>query len=129
MTELSQVEENSEIARTAEPGSLTQDELHCVEKVKAIYRSRLKVNCTKCQYCMPCPEGVDIPGNLAAYNEFYLFDTDRHKMMAKMMYNTTLMPEARGDRCIECGACLKHCPQEIDIPGELKKEVDILSRN
>ena len=120
MTEPWHVEENLKVAADAEANALTEDELARIGKVKEIFKEKLKVPCTKCGYCMPCPEGVDIPGNLAAYNEYHLFDTDHHRFLATLFYNTTLLPEARADRCTACGQCLEHCPQQIQIPDELE---------
>jgi predicted aldo/keto reductase-like oxidoreductase len=126
MTEPWQVDENLRIADEAVSNSLSQDELDRIDKVKEIFSEKLRVSCTKCRYCMPCPEGVDIPQNLAAYNEYFLFDTDGHHMMAKMAYTMTIESEAKADRCTECGQCLEHCPQEIQIPEELKRTVEAL---
>lgn len=126
MTEPWQVDENLKIADDAMPDSLTEDELDRIETVKNIFRDKLRVPCTQCRYCMPCVEGVDIPRNLAAYNEYFLFDTQGHRMMAKMTYNMTIEAEARADQCTECGQCLEHCPQQIGIPEELKLAVKAL---
>jgi predicted aldo/keto reductase-like oxidoreductase len=126
MSEPSQVEENLKIADEAVPNSLTEDEQGRIEKVKEVFNAKLKVPCTQCRYCMPCPEGVDIPGNLAAYNEYFLFDTDQHRMMAKVFYNMSMSPENRADRCTACGQCLEHCPQQIQIPDELEIAKEVL---
>ena len=75
---------------------------------------------------MPCPEGVDIPNNLAAYNEYFLFDTDSHRQRVKMFSSMVIPPDARADRCTECGQCLEHCPQQIQIPDEMVKVVEAL---
>jgi len=105
---------------------MSSDELVRVDQVKKIYRDRQKVPCTKCRYCMPCPVGVDIPGNLEAYNNYYLFDSEGNRMLAKMFYGTMLADGAKADNCIECGKCIEHCPQEIQIPQELKKVAEVL---
>jgi len=126
MTEPWHVEENLKIAGDAEAGSLTEDELARIGKVKAVFEEKLKVPCTQCRYCMPCPEGVDIPGNLGAYNEYFLFDTDQHRFMAKMFYTMITGPEARADRCTACGQCLEHCPQQIQIPDEMEIVKEVL---
>ena len=120
MNEITQLEENLKIAALATPNSLTEEELGRVDKVKTIYREKQKVPCTKCGYCMPCPVGVDIPGNLSLYNEYHLFDSENSRFLATALYKMTIPPEAKGDRCTECGACLDHCPQHIAIPDELK---------
>ena len=126
MTEPHQLEENLQIAAEGSANSLSADELARVEQVKQIYRTRQKVPCTKCRYCMPCPVGVDIPGNLEAFNNYYLFDTDSSRFMAKLFYRTTLAEGAKADNCIDCGKCLELCPQAIQIPQELKKVAELL---
>ena len=69
MTEPWQVEENLRVADEDGARPLTEDDLARIEKVKGIFRDKQRVPCTRCRYCMPCPQGVDIPRNLAAYNE------------------------------------------------------------
>jgi predicted aldo/keto reductase-like oxidoreductase len=120
------VEENLKIAGEAEAGSLTDDELDRIEQVKEIYKARQKVPCTQCRYCMPCPEGVDIPGNLGAYNEYFMFDTDQHRFMAKMFYGMIIGPDAQAHKCTACGQCLEHCPQQIQIPDEMEIVKEVL---
>ncbi len=126
MTEPWHVDENLKIADEAAPDSLTEDELNRIEKVKEVFKTKQKVPCTQCRYCMPCPEGVDIPGNLAAYNEYFLFDTDGHRYMAKICYNMVLGADAKADKCTACGQCLEHCPQQIQIPDELEIAKEVL---
>lgn len=126
MTEPWQVDENLKIAGEADADSLTADELNRIGKVKEIFRAKHRVPCTQCGYCMPCPEGVDIPQNLAAYNEYFLFNTDGHRQTARLFYSMTIPPDARADRCTACGRCLEHCPQQIRIPDELETTGEVL---
>jgi predicted aldo/keto reductase-like oxidoreductase len=121
MTEPWHVDENLKIADEALPDSLTPDELERIGKVKEIFKATQKVPCTQCGYCMPCPEGVNIPNNLSVYNEYFLFDSDLHRNRIKMFSSMILPPDAHADRCTECGQCLEHCPQQIQIPDELKR--------
>ena len=120
MSEMAEVEENLRIAADAGEDSLTDDELLRIDKVKKIFRERMKIPCTKCRYCMPCPEGVDIPGNLSSYNEYHLFTAERHRLTTTRLYGLLVPAGARPDKCTECGRCLEHCPQQINIPEELK---------
>lgn len=120
MSELAQVEENCRIAADAQAGSMTVDELSRIEQVKQVYQGRMKVPCTKCNYCLPCPAGVDIPGNLSSFNEYYLFDAERHRITTRILYGMLVAADARADKCTECGQCLERCPQQIEIPQELK---------
>lgn len=127
MTEPWHVEENLKIADKALADSLTPEELARIEKVKDIFNATQKVPCTQCGYCMPCPQGVDIPSNLAVFNEYYLFDSEQHRGRVKMFSSMLIPPDARADRCTECGQCLEHCPQQIQIPDELKAADEALS--
>jgi predicted aldo/keto reductase-like oxidoreductase len=77
MNEEEQIEENLRIADSAGAGSLTEAELECIDKVKRQLAAMLKVGCTGCGYCMPCPAGVNIPMCFAYYNDRYLFNDRR----------------------------------------------------
>ena len=66
------VNENIRIASEAEPWHLTEEDMEIFEQIKQIIREREKVGCTGCRYCMPCPRGVDIPGNFYYYNLMYM---------------------------------------------------------
>ena len=112
------VADNINTASTAEVGELGDDEekmLRCV--VKAI-NSKMKVGCTGCGYCMPCPKNVDIPGSFGAYNRRF----SEGKFWAFVEYTmcTALRKNASAaSNCIGCGKCEKHCPQGIEIRKEL----------
>jgi predicted aldo/keto reductase-like oxidoreductase len=123
MSAMPQLVENLKTVEDAEPNSLGQNELSLIQKAKEEYEALLKVGCTGCGYCMPCPNGVDIPTNFNAYNNFFLFDQQR---MSQMMYNM-MMPEGqRASSCIECGECEEKCPQQIEIMEELKNVHSVL---
>jgi uncharacterized protein len=125
MSAMEQVAENLRIAGTGLPGSLSPEELALVDRVRDTYRAILKVPCTGCAYCMPCPNGVNIPQNFTLYNEAFMFgDPD----MAAFVYNRFLPPPSRASACLACGACEPHCPQGIPIMEELGKARTLLSR-
>jgi uncharacterized protein len=112
MNTMDQVTENLKTASEAEASSLTGKETEIIDRVKAIYKERIKVNCTACSYCMPCPKGVNIPGCFAAYNNYHIFgEKDGYAWVA---------PAQRASNCVECGKCETHCPQGIQIRQELK---------
>ena len=71
------IDENIRAAGSALPLSLSPDDLARIDRVKETYRQLMKVGCTGCGYCMPCPAGVDIPGCFALYNAHHLFPKDR----------------------------------------------------
>ncbi len=119
MNDVSQVEENVRIASDAAPGSLTEDELSMYGRVLKAFNEGIKVGCTGCGYCQPCPQGVDIPGCFAAYNHSH---TDSYFVGLKeyLMCTTLRGDKTCASKCVECGACEKHCPQGIEIRKELK---------
>jgi len=119
MNSLEMVRENVKYAATASVNAFTEDDFNLIAKVKEAINEKMKVPCTGCRYCMPCPKGVDIPGTLAAYNRRY---TDG-KMAGFIDYFicTALRRDSTGaSNCIDCGKCEQHCPQNISIRKELK---------
>ena len=113
------IEDNIKTASTTETGSLgPAEELMLQNVVKAI-NSRMKVGCTGCGYCMPCPKGVDIPGTFSAYNRRY-YDSKHSGFFDYMMCTALRKISAAASNCIECGKCETHCPQHIEIRKELK---------
>ena len=120
MNSMEMVEENIRVASAAEAGCFTEADFETVEKVKKIIKEREKVGCTACRYCMPCPQGVDIPSNFYYYNLLYV---DK-KTAARFEYAQNMgMRKTPGfaSQCIRCGKCEKHCPQGISIMDMLKK--------
>lgn len=121
MNSVEMVEENIRIASDMEPGQFTEEDRELVEKVKAIIKEKEKVGCTGCRYCMPCPRGVDIPGNFYYYNLMYI---EESKSRARFEFARNLgMQKDPGfaSQCIGCGKCELHCPQKIKIREMLKK--------
>jgi predicted aldo/keto reductase-like oxidoreductase len=114
---LAQLQENIKTANGAKAGAFSAEEISLVDKVREEYRKMLKVDCTSCAYCMPCPTGVDIPQNFNLYNDCFLF---KGPEMNFFFYNQFLAPDQRASACTECMACIEKCPQKIDIPNELK---------
>lgn len=114
------INENTRIASEAMPGQLTKEDMEVVEQIRRIIREREKVGCTACRYCMPCPKGVDIPGNFYYYNLMYM----EKKSSARIEFaqNMGLRKEPGfASQCVGCGKCESHCPQQIRIREKLKE--------
>jgi predicted aldo/keto reductase-like oxidoreductase len=129
MNQEAHIEENLKVADEAYPDSLTEAELLLVEKVEQKYRELMKVGCTGCRYCMPCPNGVNIPLCFETYNNLYMSGNPNEE---KFLYAARLgavlsvgEPEF-ASRCIKCGECLDKCPQHIEIPTVLESVVEEL---
>jgi predicted aldo/keto reductase-like oxidoreductase len=122
MNDEAHIAENLKTCEKALPGSMTADDLATVEKVAATYRKLIKVGCTGCAYCMPCPFGVNIPQCFSMYNDYSM---GLNRMMTRGFYGMQLMGgmavPADASLCRDCGKCVKACPQKIAIPEELKK--------
>ena len=120
MNSTEMVEENIRIASDARPGHLTEEDFAIVEQIKTIIREKEKVGCTGCRYCMPCPKGVDIPGNFFYYNLMYM--EKKNPARFEFAQNMGLRKEPGfASQCIGCGKCESHCPQHINIREKLKE--------
>lgn len=119
MNSMDMVLENIRIASETEENSLTESDRATYQEIKKAIEQKIKVGCTGCAYCMPCPRGVDIPGCFRTYNGSY---TDNYLVGLKEYFMCTTMKkeQARASLCVECGKCEQHCPQNIAIRKELK---------
>jgi uncharacterized protein len=122
MNDENHIAENITTCEDALPGSMTADDLATMGKVAATYRKLIRVGCTGCAYCMPCPFGVNIPQCFAMYNDYHM---GSNRMMVRGFYGMQLMggmgTSADASLCRNCGKCVRACPQNIEIPEELKK--------
>lgn len=117
MSTMEQVVDNVGTAGEGEANSLTKEELDLIGFAKKTFKEKMKIDCTGCRYCMPCPAGVDIPGHFSLYNDAFLFDS---MPFAKRQYSMNIPQEAKAVNCVECGRCESRCPQHISIRQELK---------
>ncbi len=122
MNSLSMVEENCRTADNALPGSLDEEDKALIQSVKKIIDDKMKVGCTGCRYCMPCPRNVDIPSIFRCYNHMY----SESKASGRKEYFQSVGFQKRSadaSECVQCGKCEQHCPQHIEI-RRLLKEAD-----
>lgn len=120
MSSMEMVVENIKTASEAVVGDFTEEDFAIVENVKKIIKEKEKVGCTGCRYCMPCPKGVDIPGNFYYYNLMYI--DKKTSARFEFAQNMGLRTEPGfASQCINCGKCEKHCPQHLPIREKLKE--------
>ena len=119
MNEEEQIKENIKVANETLPNTLTQDELKLYDEAKEVYKDLMKIDCTGCGYCLPCPMGVDIPRCFELYNRKYMF---KEGIQSSILYLLQLGgiinggDEAHARLCTNCGKCIKACPQKLNIP-------------
>lgn len=118
MSTMEQVVQDIEIADRSSVGSLAEADRTVFRQAKEQFESLRPVPCTNCGYCMPCPHGVDIPGNFTILNDRHMFDNEG---AAESRYNSDMGEEHRAAACTECGECEPQCPQEIPIIESLKR--------
>ena len=127
MSAMEQVEENLNIACDA--GSFTAADEAAVTFVRDAFLSRIKVDCTGCGYCLPCPEGVNIPRNFMLYNDYYLTDNEKARGHIKYIYgNLILEPGEMADRCQHCGQCEEKCPQQLPVSEAMAEVANLFCR-
>jgi uncharacterized protein len=118
MSEPRQLEQNIRYASEGLAGSLTSAELQLIQEAKAIYESRIRVPCSCCGYCLPCPASVQIPANFQQLNKLAVYQ-DRDS--AQFFYDHILTPDQRASHCEQCGQCEESCPQHLPIRTLLKE--------
>ena len=130
MGNLQMLNENCDSADRSGVDSLNKEDLCVIDAFTKIYRKKILVPCTSCKYCLPCPSGVNIPQNFAILNNFALEKSKLRRWLYKRDYRKMAnhskklsKDESNGNAslCINCGICLEKCPQNINIPVELKK--------
>ncbi len=120
MSNFDQVKDN--IETFADFKEMNEEELAVVSKAKALIESKVKNGCTGCRYCMPCPNGVNIPWNFRIWNEASMYSKDN----LKWEYDNQ-DEKMKANNCVGCGKCEKMCPQHISIREDLKKVYEFLN--
>jgi predicted aldo/keto reductase-like oxidoreductase len=120
MNSTEMVEDNVKTASSVSVGEFSQVDEEMLKDVVKEINAKIKVNCTGCAYCVPCPKNVDIPGAFSAYNRKY---TDGTFTALKEYFMCTVLRSnsTAASNCIGCGKCEKHCPQAIEIREKLKE--------
>jgi predicted aldo/keto reductase-like oxidoreductase len=124
MSTMEQVQQNLESADKASAGSFSQAELALVAQVRHAYESLCPIPCTNCKYCMPCPNGVDIPRNFSVYNMGVMYEDPG---AARSEYEW-VGKDVRADQCIQCRECEEKCPQHILISEWMPIVDDVLGQ-
>ena len=119
MNSIDMLEENCRVAGSCEAGSFNDEDRELIEKVRNIISEKMKIGCTGCRYCMPCPKGVDIPSIFRCYNHMY---TESKSSGRKEYFQTVGFQKNPSDAflCVQCGKCESHCPQHLEIRKLLK---------
>ncbi|APH13341.1 4Fe-4S dicluster domain protein [Clostridium sporogenes] len=120
MEEMAHIKENIKEANNGYANSLTEKELELIDRVKEIYISRIKADCTNCRYCMPCPFGVNIPKNFKYLNMASIYSDVKKQ---KKKYINHLNKNEKASNCRKCGKCEEACPQNIKIRNMLEEVV------
>jgi predicted aldo/keto reductase-like oxidoreductase len=118
MSNMTQVKENVASASRSGISNLTLDELKLVAEVRAKYKQLSPIPCTKCEYCLPCPSGVNIPRNFEIYNQGIMYEKVKE---AQIAYLNWLPAEENASNCLNCKDCENLCPQQISISDWMPK--------
>jgi hypothetical protein len=118
MNSMQHLVENIFTATDGKSNSLTSTELKIMEDVKEAYQGKIEVDCSACHYCMPCPNGVNIPGCFSYLNQAAMLDdpTEVH-----IQYKFMLKDEEKADMCTGCGVCEELCTQKIRVSEKMKR--------
>ncbi len=116
MSTMEQVEDNLKTFGEFEP--LSEKESETIDSIVKLINSRVRNGCTGCKYCMPCPAGVDIPGNFRVWNTYHMY---QNYNMVKGQWERGLGEEKQAKNCIKCGKCEGACPQKLKIREDLEK--------
>jgi predicted aldo/keto reductase-like oxidoreductase len=112
MNAMAQLEENLDSADHSRAGSFGPGDIALIERVRAAFRARASIPCTKCGYCLPCPSGVNIPRNFELYNDGIIYDNEA---MVRASYQRFFPENERALLCTQCRTCEEKCPQGIEI--------------
>ncbi|NSW53365.1 MAG: aldo/keto reductase [Anaerolineae bacterium] len=125
MSTMEQVVEDVELSARAAVGCMTAEDQAVIDQVRGAYNQFTPIHCTRCEYCLPCPSGVNIPRIFELYNRSVMIGE-----WGQGRFRYSLMPAGEhADQCVECGTCEDACPQHLDIIAWLKVCEDVLGPN
>lgn len=128
MSSIEHVIDNINIAeKEGIANSIVEEEIDTINKLRDEFKSKIKVNCTGCKYCVPCPKGVDIPTCFELLNNASMFDAVER--INREYYRPLINEDNDASHCIECGVCETKCPQKIRIREKLKEVSTTFSNN
>ncbi len=119
MNHMSQLVENIELANNSTVNMFSKKDHDAVEEVIEVFNATYKIPCTGCNYCMPCPHNINIPGCFAAYNSSFVHSKGVGLQQYIMNTGAVVGSSATASNCVKCGKCEKHCPQNIAISSEM----------
>ncbi len=126
MSSMQQTLENVASAKQSKIGLLTDAETALVDKVRDTYNDLSAIPCTACEYCLPCPSGVNIPRNFGTYNMGLIYEKPE---AARDGYNKWTPEDQRAVNCTQCGECDPKCPQQIPISRWMPVVHDVLGND
>lgn len=125
MSSEEQLCENVHIGDRLVPLNFKKEDFTAIERMRTLYKSRIQVPCTQCNYCMPCPAGVRIPKIFELFNLGHVYE---NKESVSALYHRFVGEAQRPSACTDCGACKELCPQKIEIPTRLKAAAQYFSK-
>ena len=123
MSTWEQVEDNLKTFCQYKP--MTESEKQQIREIDQILKARMQNGCTGCNYCMPCPAGVDIPRNFGLWNTYHVYQD--YKIVDREWKNNLEKEHKKATQCIKCGKCETKCPQKISIRKDLEKLIEDLT--
>ncbi len=112
MRSMRELEENMLTANGSTERALKEEDRRLIARVREAFEAKAAIPCTGCGYCMPCPQGVDIPANFGLYNNGIIYDD---LLVSRFRYFRFFGDTDKASACSACGECEEKCPQDIAI--------------